>query len=228
MDFIEEYDAYVFARNCAPCFTFSMDEFDLLLAAPETAGHLDQIRECLNRAYREARDRFDPQIGCDNRTFGMEVYSFAWFRIQETKRFEVTENEPKWLTLNAFEVAVHRVPFGPIHSALPRDRGGWPSNAYGELAFPRQEGVTGKKMLVVAHMGSHEDGFQAAHLCVPSIIEGQLAGWQRTHTIWSKKPVVSRTVGPPDGRPQEEHKEKAKTIRRSKRKDEGGAPNDAE
>lgn len=207
---------------------YRMNEFDLLLADPRTADSLDHIRQCLERAHREARDRFDPQIGCDNRTFGMDVYSFAWFRIQEGKRFEVTDNEPKWLTLGGFHVAVHRVPFGPIQTALPRDRAGWPSNAYGELPFAPQEGVSGKKMLVVAHMGTHEDGFQAAYLCVPNIVDGQLTGWQRTHTIWEKKLSTVRSAARADGRAPEENKEKAKVVRRRKSKDEGGAPHDAQ
>lgn len=83
-------------------------------------------------------------------------------------------------------------------------------------------------MLVVAHMGSHEDGFQAAHLCVPRIVDGHLAGWARMHTIWEKKVFVARPFASADGRPQEEHKEKAKVVRRRKKKDAGVEQHDAE
>jgi hypothetical protein len=206
-----------------------MDEFDLLLNSPRTEPQLDRLSRYIERAYRDACDRFDDQIGCDNRTFGMEVYSFAWFRIEESHFFQVTANEPKWLTLGDFDVAVHRVPFGPIGNAFPRERGGWPSNACGELAFERQHGVTGKKMLVIAHMGTQQDGFEAAYLCLPTIVNGELAGWARTHLIWAKRPPLDAPpMAPPDVGPKEEHKEKAKVVRRRKKREEGGASNDAQ
>lgn len=98
-----------------------MDEFDLLIAAPETAEHLDLIRQYLDRAYREARDRFDPQIGCDNRTFGMEIYSFAWFRIQEGNCFKVTENlGPFTLPCLAIEGGGRRTPMESLPSRTSR------------------------------------------------------------------------------------------------------------
>jgi hypothetical protein len=206
-----------------------MDEFNRLLSAADTDVELDRISRHIERAYRDACDRFDSQIGCDNRTFGMEVYSFAWFRIEESQLFKVTANEPKWLTLGDFDVAMHRVPFGPIGNAFPRERGGWPSNACGELDFERQDGVTGKKMLVIAHMGSQQDGFQAAYLCLPTIVNGELVGWARTHLVWAKRPPVEiPSMAPPEVGPKEENKEKAKVARRRKKRDGGGAPNDAQ
>lgn len=150
---------------------------------------LQQVN-CIDRAYKDALENFREDAGSDGRTFGMDVYTFTWYQIRESKSVEITRNEPFWFSLNGASVACHKVGKDlkkGISSSLPRDTTGWPPTVPPQQMglFGEEAGIPVSDILVLAHIGNPKAGLLAVHLCRPMVDQdGSLKHWVDERCIW--------------------------------------------
>lgn len=184
----------------------------------------------IDEGYDNAGDNFRKDVGSDARTFGLDVYTFSWFQLRESKLLEITAQEPYWFNLVGASVACHRVGSNfkrGIEASFPRDRKGWPPTVCRQLdMFGTPGELTLSNTLVLAHVGDQNTGLLAVHLCRPLVDQdGYLERWIETRCLW-KAGQPAQEIGSSASivatdKPKEERKPKpqVKLKKRDKDKD---------
>jgi len=203
-----------------------------VIAAPDAAAVLAEFIRCIGRGYESALDNYDKESkGSDARTFGLDRYTFIWAQARKSKRIKVTPTERYWFELGDALVACNAaVGAGSgIEERFPRRRTGWPTTSVlqKDFAFEPQPGVT-RNILVLAHIGTPEDGLQEVHICRPVVDEaGRLVRWAETVCLWSRAADQTRPIPvaptPPDPRAPTENQAPARATakKKDKKKDKG-------
>lgn len=175
-------------------------EFDKAFSQPV----LDDIVRALEVAYNDASERYEPAVGSNATTFGVDVYNFGWHRLREASEkhdsVSVTkDNNADRLHVGDFLLCSHRVGSSAdadIRRSFPKNDGATTTmieaqfTAYLPGMEPKPEDFADKRRYVLAHLGNPEDGLGAVYLCIPAGRFGEkIEAWAFTRLIWKRSEV---------------------------------------
>lgn len=193
-------------------------EFDKAFTQPI----LDDIVAALGVAYNDASERYEPAVGSNATTFGVDVYNFGWHRLREAsekhKSMSVTkDNNADRLHVGDYLLCSHRVGSSAdadIRRSFPKNDGATTTMIEAQFTGylpgmePKPEDFADKRRYVLAHLGSSEDGLGAVYLCIPAGRVGEkIEAWAYTRLIWKRSeirdelPVETKPTAPVKPRP---------------------------
>jgi hypothetical protein len=172
---------------------------------------VDAVRTAVNNAC----DQYNPSIGSNATTFGVDVYNFG---INELKKL-VTKQPQIFrylasgnlfrLFVEGFELAFHRVGYDVsegIENSFPNNEG-----AVSRILFQQEEqlafvgegfDIQPSKKYVLGHFADPAGGLSGVYLCKPSKKANAIA-WDVTHELWKTdienkefKPTMKPKVAP--------------------------------
>ncbi len=131
--------------------------------------------EALTTAYNSACSMHDPAIGCNDMTFGYNLYHFIVFEVrgasgsQEPQLFQTTySNQTFRVQVGSYELAVHRVgqtAQDDIWTSFPNNDKAVTTMVNAPYLPGLEPDLQSSRSVVLAHMGNPEDGLCAAYLC---------------------------------------------------------------
>ena len=161
--------------------------------------------DALSAAYDTACDLHDPDRGCNELTFGFNLYQFAVHEIQARadgrgrgfstcpSRFLLPNSDGQW-RFGCYRVGQSQSE--NIATSFPRN-----DRAAGYLVEQRwlpelEPDVSKARTAVLAHFGNSIDGFCAAHWAIPTRIEkDKISEWGYWKPVWSLEvPPVEKSV----------------------------------
>lgn len=154
------------------------------------------IVNAIRTAVDNACDQYNPAIGCDATTFGVDVYKFGVHELKklatlQPKTFKYIANGNLFrLFVEDYELAFHRVGYDVsegIENSFPNNDG-----VVSRILFQDQmqlafvgEGfdVKPSKKYVLGHFADPNGGLSGVYLCKPSRASNAIA-WDVTHELW--------------------------------------------
>lgn len=193
--------------------------------------------DALAAAYETACEHHVPKSGSTEQMFGFNLYGFAVHELATAAKgsgdaLRLKSRQPTFrLLAGDYEIACHRVgrhASDDIDGCFPNNEGAVQEMHEVQLWLNGVDlGLEKARKIVLAHLGSDEDGFQAAYLCFPGATAKQkISSWAYSHPLWVKEQSATRTSANAAPLP-DEHIEEAKPRRRPK-KDEGHGQHGAE
>ncbi|HEX7948889.1 MAG TPA: hypothetical protein VF494_00965 [Candidatus Limnocylindrales bacterium] len=183
-----------------------------------TAEIRRRIIDAVRAGYAAADERYAPEQGVGERSYGMIAYEVLTYRLREdvasdpSVAFEWHADGP-CLRIGGIRVRWNKVGRGrageTITTSFPR-----PSGAAAQMAFDnRQMTLWGDEAgselgspvsWIICHMGNPRDGLRAVYLAAPINADGeQIIGWRVTIPIWNADdPLAEFPTAPEIGLPE--------------------------
>lgn len=177
-----------------------------------------RIIEAARAAYAEADERYAPDLGVGDRSYGMIAYEVLTYRLRQdvasdpSVAFEWHGDGP-CLRIGALRVRWNKVGRGgageTIATSFPR-----PSGAAAQMALDNQQMTLWSEdpgrdrglpsNWIICHMGNPRDGLRAVYLAAPIHADGErITGWKATIPIWSADdPLAEFPMAPEIGLPE--------------------------
>lgn len=187
--------------------------------------------DALSAAYDTACEHHVPKRGSTEQMFGFNLYGFAVHELAllaeaPNSGVQLTSRQPTFrLRAGEFEIACHRVGrrgTDDIAGCFPNNEGAVQEMLEVQLWLQGVDlGLEKARKIVLAHMGNHEDGFEAAYLCFPGKTNKEkISSWAYSHRLWVKD-QAEKPLGSQETRAPDEQIEEAKPRRRRKKDEEG-------
>lgn len=160
----------------------------------------ERLVEALREGYEVACDNWRPEKGSRSLTFGIDVWAFATFQLEQIAdeaelELDVEQREHRTtlvkhgLFLSSYRVGSHSDQ--SIWTSFPNNRNAAPRLARNNVQidiFGDAE-LTGAEPLdlVLAHFGNPDHGLEAVYLCVPTGADGnQISEWGYADLLWRR------------------------------------------
>lgn len=200
--------------NCADSLVlrYCCDD-DQTVPAEITPDIRVRMIEAVQAAYAEADERYAPDRGIGDRSYGMMVYEALTFRLQQDVAsnafvaFDWQAGGPS-LLIGALRLRWNKVgrgrPGETIAKSFPR-----PSGAALSMTLENRQmtlwggaavaGVGSPLRWILCHMGNPRDGLRAIYLAAPILADGdRITGWQVTIPIWSADDPLAELPNAPE------------------------------
>lgn len=195
---------------CVHCQEYTVDEhspspqFDEAFSQPI----VDDIVKALDVAYNDAAERYEPAVGSNALTFGVDVYNFSWHRLRAlpSRHPSLTatkDNNADRLHVGEYLVCSHKVGTSAdadIRRSLPKNDGATTmmiEQQYLPGMEPKPEDFADKRRYVLAHLGNPDDGLGAVYLCIPAGRFGEkIEAWAYARLIWKRSDRPKATTVP--------------------------------
>lgn len=177
-----------------------------------------RIIDAVRVAYAEADERYAPDRGVGDRSYGMITYDVLTFRLRQdvasdpSVAFDWRADGP-CLRIGARRIRWNKVGRGradeTIATSFPR-----PSAAAAQMVVDNRQmtlwdddqdrGIGVPSSWIICHMGNPRDGLRAIYLAAPIHADGErITGWRATIPIWSADdPLAEFPTAPEIGLPE--------------------------